>query len=304
MPELVKPELPEFYSPGRVFLSAFATYAAINARRTQLENQLQHLQLQNEAMQYRQQQNEASFGLRQQAMENQYNLGIQKIGIDRDRLANQTEATILQRRQDAITDGRVTEFQSKAAQISDKIGTQGFDTSWNILKSEYSDILGEPGAASTKVSIDSRHSRAVGESVKAKVNLQKDYKDSVGALGVSDPNMKPGMVDYFFNNPNIWYTRGGKAAIDYDSSGRPVPEGAKTKAGSFTIGKNDYDTMLAKRKAAFPSSPSDTPAIQALPNGMKSGTTATSQYKVGGQYGNLIYKGGDVNDQNSWQPAQ
>jgi hypothetical protein len=116
--------------------------------------------------------------------------------------------------------------------------------------------------------------------------------------------MKPGMVDYFFNTPGMWYTGGGKAAIDYDASGRPVQKGAKTKAGSFTIGQGDYDTVMAKRKAAFPSTPSEAPAIQALPNGMKPGTTATSQYKVGGQYGNLIYKGGDVNDQNSWQPAQ
>lgn len=84
--ELQEPKLPEFYSPGRVFLSAFAAGAAINARRTQLENQLQHLQLQNEAMQYRQQQQEATFGLRERALEIQNDLGLARIQNVRDRM--------------------------------------------------------------------------------------------------------------------------------------------------------------------------------------------------------------------------
>lgn len=64
MPEIVEPKLPP-YQPdiGKIALSAFATTAAINARKMQLENQLQQIALRNQALEQQQQLNQEKFGL-------------------------------------------------------------------------------------------------------------------------------------------------------------------------------------------------------------------------------------------------
>lgn len=106
MPELAKPELPH-YQPniGQIALSAFATTAAINARRTQLENQLQQIALRNQALEQQQQLNQEKFGLSAQVADWRHEKDIEALQQGQEKIAdlrNKTDAYT--RIQDAKTD--------------------------------------------------------------------------------------------------------------------------------------------------------------------------------------------------------
>lgn len=188
--ELGKPELPEFYSPGRVFLSAFAIGAAAAAKKTQLEAQLQHLQLQNEAMQYREQQQEASFGLRQQAMDNLNTYRLNELQIARDKADRIADAAKTDQKAQAIEDDRLIGLTQKIAQIrSDtKAGSPEQDAAFNNAQLEYSDVWNLPAAKRVWGSAIAKHADATSQAIQIRTKLQNQLRTGIkNDLGVSDP---------------------------------------------------------------------------------------------------------------------
>lgn len=112
MADLVKPELPEFYSPGRTFLSAFAMGAAINARKQQLENQLQQMALRNQAV-------EQGIELKRAAFDQTYSLKQQEFGLKQEQLQNlmehQSQAVDLSKRSQDLREQELALSEQKAA---------------------------------------------------------------------------------------------------------------------------------------------------------------------------------------------
>lgn len=336
--ELAPPVMPNFQDPGATFLSAFALSAGLAQRRRALELQLAEIQdkSQKDEQNFNLQKQKFAFDQVQETNLNNYRaqeLAVRNKAAD---FSNDLRTQNLQLKQGEID--QLGQLNGAISTLGSKPGDPNFPSDLANLYSQYPAAAYSSAGRSLRSRLEIAHNQktaGTATAVNTDFNLLTKQLEGYGVpksrisdLMQQDQLWQPAYDKYGDNGvPAKGAKRTGQftmvPVID-PNTGMPAvdPNTKQVLTRPVTIPdkdlkeyRNRFDNI--NRRAAglgtqitnadtgvgtvpVTSALSDTP----IATGGAQPQPKANPYRVGGQYGNMTYNGGDPNDPNSWQQTQ